>query len=334
MSAEDVEFGQLSGLTYECPDGGQVHIPKDAPCQTAGSSWMTPVGTGLGPLDVSAYPNSTASIGNVSYLSGDGGYFDHDWGGADDGDYFGAAGGAATAGAITGTTARQSRDEPKGPPRCTRREAVRSALTIAAVGGLAGNAAAESQTLTKTAAANIKTNPSGLKLRVLDTGASVLPADMQYYALVNDMNYSRFRGGPEDAAELPPTLTGGLKLATKPGLLAGVKATLGKKALSYSFSISQSPSELAPGESIALTDHPFVVDGTLKAGAGNLTLTIGGTSVPHYEESADSAKGYYRVREGAVIYRAGSKTPSGTEAELVVYEGTPQETLDDLRRKL
>lgn len=333
MSETDTNrgYGRLSGMTYECPDGGSIHAKPQSDWsdaeQTAGVSAMSPHGVGFGPLQLSAYPESLAVISDVTLEEPDGSWF-NGWG-SDDGDGGGAFWSSL---ALLGTGAVTTDEPEKGEEtRTTRRDLLKVlGVTTATVTG--ATAVASAQETTTTVSFNIDSNPGGLRIQILDIVGGLLPPDQQYYALVNGMDYATFSGSSEDSADLPPKLTGSASIDTSVGFLDGPKTTIGRKAIDYDFELPKNPSNLTEGELVEVTPHPFVVDAVLKAGSKAVTLSIDGSEIPHYEESPDDNIGLYRVREGSVMYRVGSSPPTGTDASMTVYAGLVDEKLDDAKR--
>lgn len=318
------EWGRLTGMTYRAPQGGSIVLDAEDTAQTAGASAMSPHGCSFGPLDLSAYTDSTVQLTDLTLIEQDSSWFG---GWNDDGGFFASLAGAG----VAAGTVNHERTAEETDTRSTRRDVLKTMGVLAGIGGSASVAAADTVT---TATFDVASNPGGLRVRILDTSDGLLPVDQQYFALIDGMDYARFAGGPADGADLPPKASGSVSIDTSVGFLDGVKETLGQKELEYTFGLQQAAHQYETGALVTLTDHPFVVDATLKAGAGSLALSIGGTTIPHYEETADSSRGYYRVRDGEVVYRTGSDAPHSKNATFVVYAGAYTESMNDIDRRI
>jgi hypothetical protein len=328
--------GRLAGLTYDCPDGGRVRFPTVSEwregSRTAGVGAATSHGVGVGPLQFSAYPESTAVIDAIQFTEPSNEWFDG-WGSDDtnstDGDggaFWSSLAGLGVAGVASDPP--RERDDPS-ETRSTRRDILRVLGAGTALSGAAARATAQSDTVT-TAAWTLAENPGGLRVQVLDRVSSLLPVDQQYYALIEGMDYATFSGGPGDSADIPPKVTGAAEVNTDVGFLDDIKTTFGDKAVTYEWELEASPADVSEGTPIEVTSHPFVVDAVLASGADATALAIAGEAIPHVEEDAQAEIGTYRVRDGDVIYRVGQEIPPGTRAEMTIYAGVMGELENDI----
>lgn len=285
---------------------------------------LTTHGIAIGPIELSAYTDSTAKIKDLQYGAQESGFFDG-WGSDSDSDWF--ASGAA--GAAVASTAREP-DEAN--PIMSRRNLLLSG-GIALLGASyvsASEATAESQI--SVARFELTDNPGGLRVRVRDIAPDFLPTDAIYYVMVDGMDYAEFQGGGQ-SGDIPPIPQDGswnVEIQTDaPDLMADVRRHMGEKELEYRFTLAQRPSEASIGTRLTITDHPMIREATLRAGADATTLEVGDEAVPHQSESRSNEVGWYGVRDGEVVLNVGPDPPSDNQAVMTVYAGILEETIND-----
>ncbi|MDS0279994.1 twin-arginine translocation signal domain-containing protein [Halomicroarcula sp. S1AR25-4] len=324
---------------YDTPEAGTVALTGRTQCP--GAVGLTTNGIAVGPVEISPYPSSTAVIRDLSYGAEDGGFFggwgeDSDETDGEDDSFFS---GLATALGITGAGGSLAADRDAESPDTSRRDFIRAlgaGAGLAVVGGeVADRVAAQTDTVS---VANFELQfPAGVSARIRDLGPGYLPTDGLYYVLIDGMDYAETQGGTEQQADIPPDPRDtfrDVEIATDAGsILAGAKATLGKKALDYEFTLSDSPTAVSQGTLLTLSDHPLLVAATLRSGPDATTLDIGDEAVPHQNEADDAPEGYYYVHEGAVVYRVGPDPPSDTAAAFTIYAGKLGETTNDIAQQ-
>lgn len=321
----------VSGATLSTDKGGSLQIPADERVESPSGAAIRPYGVGFGPLEVTAYPDTTATITGLSYgtdaLVGDK-WFD-DSAESQDSGWFGAALPGLLAGVPAGAAAG---DDDSTDTDLRRREFLVGAATALTVSGaMTQSAAALDETATR-ARIQLDANPGGLRVRVLDVLEQYLPTGVQYHLSVDGVAYDSVVGGTlDDYADVPPTVSGEVVVGQDVSLLSKIRAILGAKAVTYDgITLAKDPADAPQGTKLTVTTHEIIATHLQKS--KHSTLTIGGESIPHYSESATSPRGWYAVRDGAVVYQVGSDPPSGTTASLTIHASLPDELSDDAGR--
>ncbi len=286
---------------------------------------MTEYGVAFGPLELIAYPGSTAQIGGLEFVAKTG-FFDGLFG-SGEGGLFGAA----------GLLAIPNRDEELG-----RRDALK---TAGALGLLAGGAAtsASAETTTRTQAQFALTeNPAGLRVRVRDRTPDYLPTSTSYYIYVNSAEYGQFSAANSQSyGDVLPELTGTVVVGPEGSGGSFLERLTADRARTYDgLTLTNSDGEVvddvaatATGTKLTVTGNDVIVEAAQAAGASETTFAINGTSIPHRHESTDEAVGRYLFQDGEIRYVVGSDPPSGQTASLSLYVDTTTELLDDLSRR-
>lgn len=313
------------GGRLDADSGGTLELDPTKPMEAPGGLQATEYGTQFGPLEIAAYPGSTARVGGLSFDT-PARLFEGLFGtGSGDGLF---AGGLLLAGA-----------DPDGDDNdVTRRDLLRAAAASGMLlGGTATtvSAAGSTKTLTRAQYAVLE-NPSGIRMRVFDRVPNVLPPDTLYYTYVDGQDYASFSAANEsDYGDVLPKTVGTVTVGPK-GSGGGFFAALGTdKTQTYQgLALSKPTGEADTGEELTITTNDIIVEHVQSAGSDRTTLSIAGTSIPHEHESASSPKGYYGIHNGSLIYRVGSNAPSGQTADLVLYADRVTELLDDIDREV
>jgi len=224
---------------------------------------------------------------------------------------------------------RDDEDDPADGPHMTRRALLQSAGVAVLASSWLGS---DDASAIDSVQGEVVDNPAGLKVRVTDRVGGYLPPGTTYEVIREDMDYDESDVSTGAWAFLPPQATGKFAVAADAPLLADTRAAVGEKALTYQFELAQAANAYAPGAEVTVTDQPLIASSAF--GAERLILEVGGESVPRQTEGADAAAGFYTVDEGAITYRPGRSPPASKQATLRIFEGIPQEGLDDATRRL
>lgn len=311
--------------TLTTNNGGDLTIDPENPMEAPGALDVTDYGVTFGPLELIAYPGSTARIGGLKFLAKTG-FFDGLFG-SDEGGLFGAA----------GLLAVTNRDETLG-----RRNALKAVGALGLVaGGVAANARAATETRTQ-ATFSLTSNPGGLRVRVRDRTPDYLPTSTAYYIYVNSAEYSQFSAAnAESYGDVLPELTGTVVVGPRDSGGSILERLTADKARSYdgltltdsSESVVDDVAGVAAGTELTVTNNDVMVEAAQAAGSSETTLAINGTSIPHRHESTESSVGRYLFQDGEIRYVVGSNPPSGQTASLSLYVGRTTELLDDFSRR-
>jgi hypothetical protein len=328
---------QLRGGVVSAPGGGDIDIPTDNALEYPGHiTQRADRGVAFGPLEVTPYPDTTATVGGLTYKTATSILDPDSWFG-DNGD-----GGLLSAGLLGGAFLRPSRDRSRSETDVDvgRREFVKALAASAAV--LAGSvgvatAAEESRTVARF---SLPANIGGVRLRLLDTVPDVMPPGQVYRAFANGIQYDHIGVGENQYGDIPPTVTGQIHINHRSRFLSALKEFAGEKKVKYpKFTITNdagdttAPTDAGTGQRLTITDNDIIVRHQILAGQDS-TLRIGGQSIPHRSESQSTTRGWYGIHDDTIVYRVGSKPPSATTAQLIHYPSAPEEFGDDVRRRL
>lgn len=327
--ASDVRGGsRVKGARFNSTDAGTLEVSPEKPMECEGSIRQTNAGVAFGPLEISVYPDSTATVGGLEFLEVES-FFGTLFG---DGGQEGLFGSAAL---LAGASESEAVDMDR-----------RQVLQAAGVGALALAGAGTAAASTTTATAELDTyekaqfsaeiNPEGLRIRVRDRVDGVLPTDVPYYTYIDGIDYSRFYAGTKsDYGDVLPgqfgTVTVGPEDAAG-GLLTSIMAD--KTQVYEALDLSKATTEADPGERVVISQNDILVEHVQSAGPDATTVGINGVSIPHELEDDRSTLGYYRVHNGALIYRVGREAPSGQTASVALYADRGEEMLDDMQRSV
>lgn len=311
--------------TLTTNNGGELTIDEDNPMISPGPLQVTDYGVAFGPLELIAYPGSTARIGGLEFIAKTG-WFDGLFGSDSEGGLFGAAGLLAVA----------NREEDLG-----RRDALKTACGL---GLIAGGAAMQARAATRTrtqAQFSLTANPGGFRVRVRDRTPDYLPTSTSYYIYVNSAEYSQFSAAnAQSYGDVLPELTGTVVVGPKGSGGSFLERLTADRARSYEgLTLTNADGEVVDvasvdaGTELTITDNDVMVEAAQAAGASETTLAINGTSIPHRHESTDSPVGRYLFQDGEIRYIVGSDAPSGQTASLSLYVDRTTEFLDDLSRR-
>lgn len=196
----------------------------------------------------------------------------------------------------------------------TRRALLAAATTVAAVGATTRNSRAATPSASDVAEFRIEENPQGVQIGVTDGLEDHLPTDQEYLVSVNGERRGTFKPG-EERLTLPPETTGDVEVSSENA--AGTFGTImaqyfSKDDLEFTdiaadgLATSEQYSDRV-GERIVLDDH-LIADAASDRPGDAVTLTIGGTEVPH--ANADTADiGYWHVQGGDLMYTIGEAAP-------------------------
>lgn len=341
MPTSDTTRTAVAGVHCSTPNGGDIRLTGDTPIRIRGGLASRMYGTAIGPLELTAYPSTTATIEELSFETEGGllstrGWFDE---GSDDTSTSDGGGGGGWFAflplLIPGLRGRRSGATESLPDEgvsVSRREMLALFGVLGAGIGAGRVQAAGEKNLTK-GRLGLTSNPGGVRVRALDRVENVLPTDSVYHLTVEGIEYDDLAGGLSSYADIPPLVTGNVALGQEVSIFASLKKLSGKKAVSYEdIALPQDPTSANEGSELIITDHDIITTHLQKAGDSDSVLTIGGTSIPHYSEADSDSRGWYDVRDDAVIYHVGSNPPSGETATLTLYVGIASEAKDDVGR--
>lgn len=326
---------KVLGGTFVAPEGGDLEVDPDKPMDVPESVQMTDYGPMFGPLEISAYPDSTARVGGLTFSAVEGlfdGLFDH----ASDGLF-----GASLLG--LGLAAPRDRDDTSdGISRRSFLQAAGAGALAVGYGTQTASAATPTPTPTPTETDGPQTkaefeaiaNPQGIRTRVFDRVDGVLPTGEPYYTWVDGSNYGQFFAGSEsDYGDVLPEKVGTVTVGQDGAAGGFFEALTSDKTQVYDrLSLSQNLGDAQTGEQVAVSTNDIIVEQAQAAGGDDMTLAVNGVSLPHEQETTDADVGYYSTQNGKLIIRVGPSSPSGGSATLVLFADTTDELLDDINR--
>lgn len=177
---------KLAGGVIDTPGGGKLDIPRDNALEYPGHTIQRPErGVAFGPLELTPYPETTSTVGGLTYKE-ETTILDPDSWFGNDGD-----GGLLAAG---GAVALSTRPPPESDGTddqlaVGRRELLKTlAASTAVLGGATavGRAAEATKTVTRF---SLPENPGGVRLRLIDTAPDVMPEGDVYRAFANGIQY-------------------------------------------------------------------------------------------------------------------------------------------------
>lgn len=322
----------MKGGRINTETGAELTIDGDQPMEVEGSVQQTDVGAAFGPLEIAPYPDSSAVVGGLRFLEVEG-FFDRLFGdGEQDETLFGTT-------ALAAGTATAAADEDVDVDMGRRN--LLQGLGVGALAVVGGSRLASAQTTKVSkrfgkAQFNAEVNPDGLRIRVRDRVEGVLPTDTEYYTFVDSVEYSRFFAGVDsDYGDVLPGQFGTVTVG--PEDAAGgiyTELTTDKTQVYEGLPLSKPTTDASAGERLVISQNDILVEYVQRAGEDETTLAVNGTSIPHYQEDDESTLGYYRVHNGALIYRVGRQAPSAQSATLVLFVDPSDELLDDITREV
>lgn len=315
-------------------EGGILRASSESPMHAKGGVQVTEYGAALGPLEVIAYPGSTALVGGLDYMEAPG-FVDSLFRDGEGGGLFGLLPLLAAPEAAARIGTEQTKDvEPGDENRVSRRDLMRAgAATVGVVGGAATVAAAASPVVRARFA--VLENPAGIRLRVRDRVPDVLPTDRQYHVYLDGRDYGDFQAASLDSyGDVLPEATGTVTVGPSGSAGGLLTRLLGSRSHEFSgLAMGKPLSEADPGERIPITDNDILVDTIQQAGSSNTICKINGESIPHVHEDSKSNVGNYSVMDGKIVYEVGTHPPGGETASLTVYASRTDEALDDVSRR-
>lgn len=318
MALDRFKTGKISGMTYECPSAGSIKISE--PSTVVGVSKMSDVGVSFGPVELSAYPDSTITIADFKYEEKKteiGSWLE----GITEGDETDNS--SAFGLMLAGFTANRADVE------ISRRDALKLVGVTAGVTGTASGIVS-GETVVRIASFDLNENPSGLKFRIRDDVVKdLMPAGEIYYGTRDGIDYDKTENRGTNWAFLPPKLTGRIEIVSEVSFFARIKSLIGKKQITYKFVI---PDDVTADKPITVTDNGIVANAVKKGGPDDTTLQFGDESIPHRTEVSSRQDGVYLVDNQKVVYRPGNELPTGQVMELTIYSGIVEEAKDDVSR--
>lgn len=322
MATDEYYTSTLAGGIISSKSGGDIELDPEKPMETPGGVQATEYGAAFGPLEISAYPGSTARVGGLTF---------REPAGILDG-LFGSGGGSGLFATLPLLAAHRADDDEDS---VTRRDVIRTGAAAGLLLGGQATAAAATKTATRAEFAALE-NPAGIRMRVFDRVQNVLPPDRLYYSYLDGESYASFSAdSSSDYGDVLPKATGTVTVGPK-GSAGGFFASLGteKTQVYEGLELPKSTSDADNGERLTISTNDIIVEHVQSAGASEATMAIGGTSIPHEHEDSESSRGYYTIHNGDLIYRAGASPPSGQTATLVLYASRSEEIFDDLERRV
>lgn len=331
---------RVKGCRVNSEDGGTLVIDSQKPMEVEGSLRQTSTGMAFGPLEISAYPDSEARVGGLEFQEVES-LLDKLFGGDSSGLF-----GLLAAGSLVPLTTPRANQETETSGGLSRRSFMQAAGVAMLAAGASTQASAETATPTATPTGEETTyqkaqfvalsNPSGLRIRVLDRTSGVLPPDESYYTFSNGDRYDRFAAAVDtDYGDVLPERTGTVTVGPEGasgGFLARLRAD--KTQVYEGLALPKAVSDADSGEPLTITDNDIIVEHVQTAGESNTILSIDGVSIPHIQESQTESVGYFEVHNGSLVYRPGSDPPTGQSASLILYADASSEILDDISRRV
>lgn len=326
-SDEDGTPMQIAGAIVGTADGGDLEISQDQPMDVPGGLQFTTTGAAFGPLEISAYPDSTARIGALNFILEES-FIDS---------LFGSSAGDGLFGSLIafGSASRASEDQAPGDTHATRRDVLRAiGLGVTAGAASASARGATQDTLAHKATFEAIENPAGLRVRVFDRTPGYLPTNATYFTFVNGQAYTRFSAASDDGyGDVVPQRTGSVTVGPEGaagGLLAGFRTD--KTVVYNGLTLSKSTADAQAGEQLVFSDNDILVEAASNAGADRTMLSINGRSVPHKTEDREDEVGYYGVSDDRLVYTVGNQPPSAGSVTFTLFANRSDELVDDATR--
>jgi len=313
----------VAGVTVGTPDGGDLVLDAEKPMRAPDGLELSQTGAAFGPLEISAYPGSTARIGGLEFLEQQS-FLDT---------LFGSGAGEGLFGtAVAVGSAERDRDRTNNT--ATRRDVLKAAglgVTAAASTGVA--AAQTTESYYRKAQFETTENPEGIRVRVFDRAESYLPPDTAYYTYVNGQDYGRFAAATDAGyGDILPTKEGNIMVGPE-GSGSFLEALRADKTVIYDgISLPKSTTEAQTGEKLVLSTNDILVEAVQRVGGDETMLSLNGESIPERSEDIESTLGYYGVSDDRLVYIVGREPPAATSAKLTIYADRSDELLDDISR--
>ena len=278
----------------------------------------------VGPLRFETPPGETAVIESVEFMPE-----------LDSSGFLGLA-------AVGGLAAATEGDE---DATATRREAV--VLFGAAVAGSAmAVQAAASETEYPAVEITLSRNDTVTKLSIIDAVDELLPKDVEYYIDYGSRRVDTMdpaSSGHEGRFAVSGTGTFRIYVEDAASRLQRLRSSLngiigGPETVTLEYELEEPAAEIADQDDpiAELAEHPAVTTAVQDAGRSDMTMRVGGVSIPHEDETWGADAGEYRVEERdeqlKLVYEAGSDAPDSKTVELEVWVGRIANTSDRIDR--
>lgn len=318
---------QIAGAIVGTADGGDLELSPNQPMDVPDGLQFTATGALFGPLEISAYPDSTARIGALDFVQEES-FADS---------LFGSGAGEGLFGSLIafGSASRASEDQEPGDTHATRRDVLRAiGLGVTAGAATATARGATQDTLAHKATFEAIENPAGLRVRVFDRVPGYLPTDTTYFTFVNGQEYARFSAASDEGyGDVVPQRTGSVTVGPEGaagGFLAGLRTD--KTVVYNGLTLSKSTADAQAGEQLVFSDNDILVEAAAGAGADRTMLAINGQSIPHRTEDREDEVGYYGVSDDRLVYTVGNQPPSAGSVTFTLFANRSDELVDDATR--
>lgn len=323
-SDEDIEPAKILGGTLLTKDGGNLEISDTQPMRTPTALRPTKTGILFGPLEISAYPDSTARVGGLSFMQ-EKSFLDS---------LFDSGAGEGLFGTMV-AVGSADRDRDRTDNTMTRRDLLKAAgLGLGAAAAVGTARASQTETVAHKAQFEAIENPSGIRCRIFDRTEGYLPTSETYYTFVDGQDYSRFAAASDDSyGDVVPQRTGTVVVGPE-GAGGGFWTALeADKTVAYDgLPLPKSTTEAEAGEQLVISDNDILVEAAAESGKDRTTLAINGRSIPHQNEDREDEVGYFGVSDDRLVYTVGNNPPAGGSVALVIYANRSDEIADDAAR--